>query len=163
MFSEPKQPIPLPRHELQPSHCMELLALGIITDCPGNGMTLKSIADMSTDDPADRFPEAKALFGLIILNPQHTCNARKNQAVQPPEPAMPAQSHPAAAMKEAEAKAKWCPFLPLKRNGFGEVHEDSRCLGSACMAWYEEGRCLLMNPPLPTSWDKRRLEAEKNA
>ena len=59
------------------------MALSIITDSLGNGMSFKSLADMSTDDPADRvclkavlnalqstsadLPEERATFGFARI------------------------------------------------------------------------------------------------
>ncbi len=78
---------------------MELMALRIITDCPANGMTLKSIADMSTDDPADRvslkavlsalqstpdyLPEERAFFGFARIRAKLPAPAARRNA--PPQ------------------------------------------------------------------------------
>jgi hypothetical protein len=50
-------------------------------------------------------------------------------------------------LTEEEAKTKWCPFvrhnlgrdLPAAYRGM-HVTSDSKCIGSACMAWRDAGK-----------------------
>ena len=67
---------------------------------------------------------------------------------------------------EADAKKKWCPFVRTGltagmavnhhvglRNGphAGDVHEETRCIGSGCMMWsvsfMDQGYCGLAGLP----------------
>lgn len=81
-------------------------------------------------------------------------------------------------MTESEAKKKWCPFsrelhrqnaicsssvTSINRDIYGKPSPGSCCLGSACMAWHKEGHCLLIGLAIPSTWEDRRIEAEKNA
>ena len=68
------------------------MALRLITDFPGNGITFDRVMDMTTEDPADRvsvkavsgslesasdyLPEEKALFGLERIASEFRANSR---------------------------------------------------------------------------------------